>query len=132
MKTIAMIPARYNSERLPGKLMMDLGGIPLILRTYKNVINLGLFDEVFVVTDSKIIFELIKKNGGRIFMSSIKHESGSDRIAEFASEIKADLILNVQGDEPIFNPSVIMSSSLVSGRRAQARRIWRSRWRYRC
>ena len=103
MKTVAMIPARYHSERLPGKLMMDLGGIPLILRTYKNVINLGLFDEVFVVTDSKIIFELIRKNGGRIFMSSIKHESGSDRIAEFASEIKADLILNVQGDEPFID-----------------------------
>ena len=68
MKIVAMIPARYDSERLPGKLMMDLGGIPIILRTYQNVISSGLFDDVFVITDSEMIFRLIKKNGGNVFI----------------------------------------------------------------
>ncbi len=61
MKVIAMIPARFDSERLPGKLMMDLGGEPIILRTYKNALNSKLFDEVYVVTDSKIIFNTLKE-----------------------------------------------------------------------
>ena len=105
MKIVAMIPARYDSERLPGKLMMDLGGIPIILRTYQNVISSGLFDEVFVITDSEIIYKLINNNGGNALMSSIKHDNGSDRIAEFASKINSDLILNVQGDEPFIDKS---------------------------
>ena len=103
MKIVAMIPARYNSERLPGKLMMDLGGIPVILRTYNSAKKSGLFDEVYVITDSKVIFELIKKNSGIAFMSSIKHDCGSDRIAEFVNNVEADLILNVQGDEPFID-----------------------------
>jgi len=103
MKTIAMIPARLDSERLPGKLMMDLGGLPIILRTYQNIVNSCLFDEVYVITDSLIIFNLIKDNGGDVFMSAVKHESGSDRIAEFASKINSDIILNVQGDEPFID-----------------------------
>jgi 3-deoxy-manno-octulosonate cytidylyltransferase (CMP-KDO synthetase) len=103
MKTIAMIPARLDSERLPGKLMMDLGGLPIILRTYQNVVNSCLFDKVYVITDSLIIFNLIKDNGGDVFMSAVKHESGSDRIAEFASKINSDIILNVQGDEPFID-----------------------------
>ena len=105
MKIVEMIPARYDSERLPGKLRIDLGGIPVILRTYQNVISSGLFDEVFVITDSEIIYKLINNNGGNALMSSIKHDKGSDRIAEFASKINSDLILNVQGDEPFIDKS---------------------------
>ena len=103
MKTIAMIPARIDSVRLPGKLMMDLGGMPIILRTYKNTLNTKLFEKVYVVTDSEIIYDLIKDNGGDVFMSSIQHTCGSDRIAEFVPKIEADLIINIQGDEPFID-----------------------------
>jgi 3-deoxy-D-manno-octulosonate cytidylyltransferase len=103
MKIVAMIPARYDSERLPGKLMMDLGGIPIILRTYYNALNSGLFNQVYVVTDSDKIYDLINKNDGIVFKSLMKHKSGSERIAEFAGKIDADLILNIQGDEPFID-----------------------------
>ena len=100
MKIIAMIPARYEASRFPGKLMQDLAGKSVILRTYEATINTGLFKKVFVVTDSKIIYDEIKKNGGDVLMSSLEHESGSDRIAEAAHDIECDIIVNVQGDEP--------------------------------
>ena len=100
MKVIAMIPARYAASRFPGKLMQDLAGKSVILRTYEATINTGLFEKVFVVTDSKIIYGEIKKNGGDVLMSKGEHESGSDRIAEAVHDIECDIVLNVQGDEP--------------------------------
>lgn len=95
-----MIPARYQASRFPAKLMQDLGGKPVILRTYEATRATGLFNEVYVVTDSPIIFDLIEKNGGKVIMSKGKHESGSDRIAEAISTMDVDLVINVQGDEP--------------------------------
>lgn len=95
-----MIPARYAASRFPGKLMQDLAGKSVILRTYEATINTGLFEKVFVVTDSKIIYGEIKKNGGDVLMSKVEHESGSDRIAEAVHDIECDIVLNVQGDEP--------------------------------
>ena len=103
MKVIAMIPARFDSERLPGKLMMDLGGEPLILRTYKNVLKSKLFDKVYVVTDSKLIYDCLKESEALVLMSVRKHISGSDRIAEFSSKISTDIIVNIQGDEPFID-----------------------------
>ena len=100
MKIIAMIPARYDSSRFPGKLMQDLGGKSVILRTYQATIGTNLFSDVYVVTDSEIISEEIKSHGGKVFMSQKTHESGSDRIAEAAEAIDCDLVVNVQGDEP--------------------------------
>ena len=100
MKVIAMIPARYEASRFPGKLMQDLAGKSVILRTYEATINTGLFEKVFVVTDSKIIYGEIKKNGGDVLMSKVEHESGSDRIAEAVHDIECDIVINVQGDEP--------------------------------
>ena len=81
MKIIAMIPARYSATRFPGKLMKDLGGKSVILRTYEAALNTNLFSEVYVVTDSEIIKENIYKAGGNVIMSKIAHECGSDRIA---------------------------------------------------
>ena len=103
MKVVAMIPARFDSERLPGKLMMDLGGEPVILRTYKNALKSKLFNEVYVITDSKLIYDCLKDYGGQVLMSSTEHISGSDRIAEFSSDISTDIIVNIQGDEPFID-----------------------------
>lgn len=100
MKTVAMIPARYAATRFPGKLMQSLMGKSVIRHTYDATIATGLFDEVVVVTDSKIIFEEIINNGGRAVMSKKEHESGSDRIAEAAADMDVDIIVNVQGDTP--------------------------------
>jgi len=77
-----MIPARYSASRFPGKLMQDLGGKTVILRTYEATVATKLFDEVYVVTDSDIIFKEITDNGGKVIMSVGEHESVSDRIAE--------------------------------------------------
>lgn len=100
MKIISMIPARYRASRFPGKLMQDLGGKTVILRTYEATVATNLFDDVYVVTDSDIIYNEITSNGGKAIMSKKEHESGSDRIAEAALEVDCDIIVNVQGDEP--------------------------------
>lgn len=100
MKVISMIPARYAATRFPGKLMQNLAGKSVILRTYEATVATGLFSDVYVVTDSQIIFEEITKNGGRAIMSKKEHESGSDRIAEAVKEVDCDVVINVQGDEP--------------------------------
>lgn len=100
MKCFALIPARYAATRFPGKLMQLLAGKPVIRHTYEATVATGLFDEVIVVTDSDIIFTEITAAGGRAVMSRHKHESGTDRIAEAAADMQADIILNVQGDTP--------------------------------
>lgn len=100
MKVIAMIPARYAASRFPGKLMKDLKGKPVIVRTYEATVKTRLFDEVYVVTDSDIIFKEITANGGKAIMSLKEHECGSDRIAEAVSGMEVDVVVNVQGDEP--------------------------------
>lgn len=100
MKTIAMIPARYDATRFKGKLMADLKGKTVIRHTYEATVATGLFDEVVVVTDSGIIYNEIVTNGGKAIMSKKEHESGSDRIAEAAAELEVDVIINVQGDTP--------------------------------
>lgn len=103
MKIIAVIPARYASTRFPAKLMQDLGGKTVILRTYEAAITTQLFDDVFVVTDSQLIYNEITSNGGKAIMSIKEHESGSDRIAEAVENMDVDIVINVQGDEPFIN-----------------------------
>lgn len=103
MKIIAVIPARYASTRFPAKLMQDLGGKTVILRTYQAAVETNLFDDIFVVTDSQLIYNEIVNNGGKAIMSIKEHESGSDRIAEAIENIDVDIVVNVQGDEPFIN-----------------------------
>lgn len=95
-----MIPARYAATRFPAKLMQQLGDKTVILHTYNNTVSTGLFDAVYVVTDSDIIFDEIRSNGGNALMSKKNHESGSDRIAEAITDMAVDIVVNVQGDEP--------------------------------
>ncbi|WP_291116054.1 3-deoxy-manno-octulosonate cytidylyltransferase [Flavobacterium sp. UBA6135] len=109
MKTIAVIPARYASTRFPAKLMQDLGGKTVITRTYEAAVNTKLFDDVFVVTDSDLIFQEIVSNGGKAIMSIKEHESGSDRIAEAVEYLDVDIVVNVQGDEPFINKEPLAS-----------------------
>lgn len=103
MKIIAVIPARYASTRFPAKLMQDLGGKTVILRTYEAAISTRLFDDVFVVTDSDLIYNEIVSKGGKAIMSVKEHESGSDRIAEAIANLDVDIVVNVQGDEPFID-----------------------------
>ena len=100
MKIAAFIPARYAATRFPAKLMQMLGNKTVIRHTYDNTLATGLFDEVYVVTDSEIIFQEIAANGGKAIMSKKTHESGSDRIAEAVAGLDVDVVVNVQGDEP--------------------------------
>lgn len=98
-----MIPARYDASRFPGKLMQDLGGKTVILRTYEATVATNLFDQVYVVTDSDIIYNEITYHGGEAIMSIATHDCGSDRIAEAVANIDTDIVVNVQGDEPFMD-----------------------------
>jgi len=103
MKVVAMIPARLASSRLPEKMILDLCGLPVILRTYEAVKATRLFDEVIIVTDSKKIATLTEGHGATTILSKKDHKTGSDRIAEAAESVQADIIINVQGDEPFID-----------------------------
>lgn len=100
MKVIALIPARMGASRFPGKLMKMLAGKPVIWHTYNNAVKTSVFSEVYVVTDSEEIYQYIAGNGGQALKSKKEHFSGSDRIAEAAENLEADIIVNIQGDEP--------------------------------
>ncbi|MFC4633292.1 3-deoxy-manno-octulosonate cytidylyltransferase [Dokdonia ponticola] len=100
LKIIAMIPARYAASRFPGKMMKDLGGKPVIVQTYESTVATQLFNDVYVVTDSPVIYDAVTAAGGKALMSREDHECGSDRIAEAVVSIDCDIVVNVQGDEP--------------------------------
>ena len=100
MTVSALIPARLNSTRLEKKLIKNLDGIPLIVRTYQNIFSTKLFDEVVVVTDSDEIINVLIEFDIKFLKSKEDHNTGTDRIAEFSKKFKSDIIINVQGDEP--------------------------------
>ncbi len=102
-----MIPARLEASRFPGKLLKDLAGKPVIVRTYEAALNSNLFDDVYIVTDAEAIFNSIEAVGGKVIMSKKEHECGSDRIAEAVENIEADIVVNVQGDEPFINEKAL-------------------------
>lgn len=108
-KAIAMIPARYAATRFPQKLMQRLGDKTVIRHTFENTLATGLFHDVYVVTDHELIYNEISAHGGKALMSKQAHESGTDRIAEAVESLDADVILNVQGDEPFVSASPLAS-----------------------
>lgn len=108
MKRIALIPARMDATRFPGKLMKDLGGRPVIQHTYQNTLATKLFDEVVVVTDHDAIEAAVRSLDGKVIRSQAHHVSGTDRIAEAAASLPdADVLVNVQGDEPFINAAAL-------------------------
>lgn len=103
-----MIPARYQASRFPAKLMQDLQGKPVIVRTYEAVLATNLFDAVYIVTDSDIIQKTIEEIGGKVIRSKQEHQSGSDRIAEAVIDMDVDVVINVQGDEPFIEKDSLL------------------------
>ncbi|MEA3401179.1 MAG: 3-deoxy-manno-octulosonate cytidylyltransferase [Armatimonadota bacterium] len=104
---IGMIPARYKSTRLPGKVLLDLAGKPMIQRVYERCCGAELLDEVLVATDDERVRQAVEAFGGRVEMTSPEHRSGTDRLAEVAGRRDCDVICNVQGDEPMIAPEAI-------------------------
>lgn len=107
MKIIALIPARYAATRFAGKLMQPLGTKTVLQHTYDNTVATNLFDAVYVVTDSDIIYDSITHHGGQAIRSIREHESGSDRIAEAAAAMQVDVVMNIQGDEPFVHKDAL-------------------------
>jgi 3-deoxy-manno-octulosonate cytidylyltransferase (CMP-KDO synthetase) len=110
MKITAIIPSRYNSNRLPGKPLKDICGKTMVQRVYEQVKKVSLIDQVIIATDDQRIFKEVKKFKGKVVMTSKSHKTGTDRLAEAAEIIDSDIIVNVQGDEPLIEPSVIKSA----------------------
>jgi 3-deoxy-manno-octulosonate cytidylyltransferase (CMP-KDO synthetase) len=104
MKAVGMIPVRLESSRLPEKALCDILGLPMIIHTLKRTQLAKSLDEVYVVTDSEKIKSLVEFHQGKVIMTSTGHQTGSDRLAEAAGYVDADIIVNVQGDEALVNP----------------------------
>jgi 3-deoxy-manno-octulosonate cytidylyltransferase (CMP-KDO synthetase) len=104
---VGMIPARYASTRLPGKVLLDLAGKPMIQRVYERCLQADLLDDVIVATDDERVHEAVEGFGGNVEMTACEHCSGTDRLAEVAERNDADVIVNVQGDEPMIEPAAI-------------------------
>ena len=109
MKVIAVIPARYRSSRFNGKALADIHGKPMIEWVYRQVVKSRLVNKTIVATDDERIFQVVSKFGGKAVMTSADNETGTDRIAETVRSIETDLVVNVQGDEPLITQEVIDS-----------------------
>lgn len=108
MKYVVIIPARYQSSRLPGKPLVEICGIPMIVRTYRQCIKAVNAETIFVATDDERIRQLCDRNKIQVIMTSSHCLTGTDRIAEAATKVDADTYFNIQGDEPVFNPDDIL------------------------
>ena len=109
MRIVAAIPARLDSNRLPKKLLREICGKTLIARTYEATVNSNLFDDVLVITNSHEIVSELENSKVKYIFDDANYQTGTDRIAGVASKIEADIIINVQGDEPFINSNTIES-----------------------
>ena len=107
MAVVAIIPARYGSTRLPGKPLADIGGKPMIQHVYENAARARVLDRVIVATDDRRIEDAVRGFGGEVMMTSKRHKSGTDRLAEVARRLKAQWLVNVQGDLPFIKAETI-------------------------
>jgi 3-deoxy-manno-octulosonate cytidylyltransferase (CMP-KDO synthetase) len=108
--TVAIIPARYASTRLPGKPLLEIAGKPMILHTVERAKECQLINRVVVATDDRRVFDAVRAAGEEAMMTSPDHRTGTDRLAEAASKLDAEIIVNVQGDEPLIEPATIESA----------------------
>ncbi len=106
-KVAAILPSRLESSRLPRKALLDICGLPMIVHVFKRCLLAKKLDEVYVATDSYEIKEVVEKHGGDVIMTSCNHQTGTDRIAEAAAGLNAEIIVNVQGDEALVKPEHI-------------------------
>ncbi|MFH1824980.1 MAG: 3-deoxy-manno-octulosonate cytidylyltransferase [Candidatus Firestonebacteria bacterium] len=107
MKVIGVIPARFASERFPGKVLVNISGKPMIWWVWNSARKSKILEEIFVATDDIKIYDLVRSFGGKAIITNKSHESGTDRIAEAVKKIKADIVVNIQGDEPLIKPEMI-------------------------
>ena len=104
---IGVIPARYGSSRFPGKVLAEIAGKPMIQWVYEQAVQSKMLDELFVAVDDPRVLECVEGFGGKAVMTSANHQSGTDRIAEAVEHIPADIIVNIQGDQPLIDPRMI-------------------------
>ena len=104
---VAVIPARFASTRLPGKPLIDLGGLPMIVRVVEQVQRTPGLAAVIVATDDTRVRDAVERHGGAAVMTAETHRSGTDRLAEVAASLACDVVVNVQGDEPLIDPGMI-------------------------
>lgn len=109
-KVVAIIPARYASTRLPGKPILDIGGKPMVVRVAERARQVAVIDRIIIATDDQRIFDAVTAAGEEAMMTSPDHSTGTDRLAEVAAQCDADIIVNVQGDEPLIEPATIESA----------------------
>lgn len=110
MKIIGVIPARYKSSRFPGKPLADICGRPMIWWVYHQCKKVSAFSEVYVATDDDKIYEVCQQYNMQVIMTSESHPTGTDRVGEVARKVEADLIVNIQGDEPLLEPETIIKA----------------------
>ncbi len=107
MRVLGVIPARYGSTRLPGKPLIDIAGKPMIQRVYERASQARLLDRLIVATDDTRIENVVRGFGGEARMTSPDHPTGTDRLAEVVRDIECEAVVNIQGDEPLIEPTVI-------------------------
>ena len=107
MKAVGMIPARLESSRLPGKALVDIVGLPMVVHTCKRSQMARNLDEVYLATDSPVIEKVAQEHGIKVIMTGTHHQTGSDRLAEACTKVDCDIVVNIQGDEPLVNPDHI-------------------------
>jgi 3-deoxy-manno-octulosonate cytidylyltransferase (CMP-KDO synthetase) len=106
-RILGVIPARYGSTRFPGKALADIAGKPMIQRVYERCLRATCLEDVVIATDDERILEAARAFGAPVMMTAAEHPSGTDRVAEVAAQVDADVFINIQGDEPLIDPAAI-------------------------
>jgi 3-deoxy-manno-octulosonate cytidylyltransferase (CMP-KDO synthetase) len=127
LNIVAVIPARYASTRLPGKALADLDGRPMIEHVYRRVRASKILSDVIVATDDLRIATRVKEFGGKVRLTKATHETGTDRLAEVAASLDCDVVVNVQGDEPLVDPRALdeLVAPFASDRSVQMTTLFR-------